>query len=123
MASRPVRRRDAGRSAMDKDDHWIFFAGLDFHGRDKPSLNIEPIVLPLEVLGLTPDRRLTDIVIGELSPFTYRSKPDLGRRFEVTPDHGRVRAILRDGKIREVSKGVDAFRAFPDRSRGVISEC
>src|SRR5205085_11009587 len=101
-------------------DHRIFLAGLDFRGRDKPSLNIEPIVLPLEVLGLTPDRRVTYIVIRELSPFAYRSKPDLGRRFEITPDYGRVRPILRDGKIRKVSKGVDAFRAFPDRSRGVI---
>src|SRR5947207_8278613 len=121
MTSRPLRRRDAGRSAMNKDDHRIFLAGLDFRGRDKPSLNTESVLLPLEVLGLTPDRRLTHIVIRELLPFTYRSEPDLGRRFKITPDDGCVRPTFRDGKVREVSKGMDTFRAFPDRSRGVIS--
>src|SRR5438067_12796348 len=123
MTSRPLRRRDAGRPTMDQDYHGIFFAGLQFRGRDKPSLNIESIVLPLEVLGLTPDGRLTHIVIRQLLPFTYLSKPDLGRRFETAPDHSRIFYTAHESKIRKVSKGVDTFRAFPDCSRGVISEC
>src|SRR5438445_8008362 len=123
MASRPFRRCDAGRSAMDQDYHGIFLAGLHFRGRDKPSLDVKPVVLPLKVLGLTPDRRLTHIVIRQLLPFTYLPKPDLGRRFETAPDHGRVFYTAHESKIRKVSKGMDTFRAFPDRSRGVISEC
>src|SRR6266566_9250285 len=102
---------------MDQDDHRIFFAGLHpatAGRREKPSLNPEPIVRPLEVLGLTPRGSLSRVVSRQLSPFTDRPSPNFGRCFIGAPDGGGCLAILGEGKVREIAKGVKAFGAFPD---------
>ena len=55
---------------MDQDDHRIFFTGLHFRGREKPSLNADPVVRPFDVPGLAPRWSLGRIVSGQLPPFT-----------------------------------------------------
>src|SRR6267143_192784 len=107
---------------MDQDDHRIFFVGLHFRGREKPSLNIEPVVRPLEVLGLTPSWSLSRVVGSQLSPFTSRPGPNLGRRFIGAPDDGGCLAIFRKGKVRKITEGVKTFGAFPDGPHGVVGE-
>src|SRR5438874_3491470 len=106
---------------MDQDDHRIFFAGLHFRGREKPSLNAEPVVRPLEVLGLTPRWGL-GIVSGQLSPVTDRPGPNFGRHFIRASDGGSCLAIFGNGKVREIAESVKAFRALPDCPDGVVDE-
>src|SRR6266571_4954718 len=107
---------------MDQDDHWIFFAGFHFRWREKPSLNVESVVRPLEILGLTPRGSLSRIVRAQLSPFTGRSGPNLGRSFIAAPDCGRCLAIFGESKVREIAEGVKGFGAFPDCPHGIVGE-
>src|SRR5438874_9830939 len=104
---------------MDQDHHRIFFAGLHFPRWEKPSLNAEPVVRPLEVLGLTP-RWSLGIVGSQLSPFTDRPGPNLGWYFIAAPNRGRNLAIFGKSKVRKIAKSVKAFGAFPDCSYGVV---
>src|SRR6266705_5416607 len=107
---------------MDQEDHRTFFAGLHFRGREKPSLNVEPVVRPLKVLGFAPRRRLRGVVAGQLAPFTDRPGPNFGWRFISAPDHGENLAIFRDGKVREIAESVKTFGAFPDCQHGVVGK-
>src|SRR6266699_5851405 len=107
---------------MDEDDHRIFFARLHFRGREKPFLNIEAVVSPLEVLGLTPRWSLSRVVGGQLSPFTDWPGPNFGRRFIAASDRGREFAILGKCEGRKIAESVKAFGAFPDCPHGVVGE-
>src|SRR5437762_13777099 len=107
---------------MDQDDHRIFLAGLHFRGRKKPSLNIETVVGPLEVFGLTPRWSLSRVVGGQLSPLTDRSGPNFGRRFVAAPNDGDGLTVFGEGKVRKITERVKAFGPFPDRPHGGVGE-
>src|SRR5438477_11811928 len=104
---------------MDQDDHRIFFTGLHFRGREKSSLNPEPIVSPLDVLGLAPRWSLGRIVSGQLPPFTDWPGPNFRRHFISAANQGSCFAVVRKGKIRKITERVKAFGAFPDCPHGV----
>ena len=65
---------------MDKHDHWIFFAGIDFRRRHQPALNVGPFVGPLDAFRFAPVRLQTSVVVRELAPFAKRTRENLGRR-------------------------------------------
>ena len=55
-------------------------------------------------------------------PFTNRSGPNFRRHFVAAAGRRRDFAILGEGKVREIAKGVNMLRAVPDRSHSVIAE-
>ena len=63
---------------MYEHDHWIFFAGLDFHWRHYPSLNIKSFVRPLDAFGFSPRGRERLIAFGKFAPFPDRAAQTSG---------------------------------------------
>src|SRR6185312_16298246 len=77
-AATPTRAGGGGRTAVDADDHRIFFCGIVILGIRQPTLYVEAFVCPLDRLG--PDRWLSAIVqVGNLVKIRRRSRPKLGR--------------------------------------------
>src|SRR5438105_8726672 len=107
---------------MDQHDHRIFFAGLHFRGWEKPSLNAEVLVRPLEVLSLTPGWNLSRVVGRQLPPVTDRPGPNFGRCFIAASDCGCYFAIFGKSKIRKITESMQAFGALPNCPHGIVGE-
>src|SRR5215469_1015447 len=105
---------------MDKHDHWILFAALDFRRRHQPTLNIRAFVRPLDAFGFAPVRLQPSVVVRQLTPFADWTGKDFGWRVIRTAHDGGEVAILRQSEVWKVSKCVYALRALPDRSCRIV---
>src|ERR1051326_9315519 len=98
-AGRPLRRGHAEWSAMNQNDHRIFFTRFDLSRRNQPALNAQPFVSPLDTLRLAPTRCHLGIIARQGMPFTDWTGPDFRRRVVAAPDGRHHFAILGDGEM------------------------
>src|ERR1041385_9167459 len=71
---------------MDQYYHGIFFARIKILGVEQPALQIETLILPVNVFGLSPCRFEISVARGDLLPLSEGAGPDLRRCGERLPD-------------------------------------
>src|SRR5205807_2895383 len=115
----PFRRGCARRSAMNQNDHRIFFSGFDFRRRNQPALDIKSSIRPLDAFRFPPGWRNYGVVFCQLTPSADVPSPDLWRRFITAANHRDEFPIFCEREIWKITESMKALRPFPNCAHGI----